>query len=309
MNTAADFKKVDASSYDALAANFDHHTEKYSIYAVDRLLDLLDLTSSPTVLDIGCGTGVVALTAAQRAPSARITGLDLSDGMLAFAREKAATMDLGERVSFIKGDAEALELAADSIDAAVSLYAWRHLPNPAKATAEVFRVLRPGGTFAVAVGSGPKLLSADGLQSVLARPARILAKAGGRELSACDHIDALVARMLPLSGAAEEAAWTTGHHEFSGSLESMLAGAGFTVKTSGWVGRTFEVPSVDDFWDLQATFSSTARKRINAAGEAKAAAVRAEFDRECGAVLARGGRLVYRVGAAYVAASKPAARG
>lgn len=280
MTAEHEFKVRDATSYDRLADSFDQHTEQYSTYAVDSLLAKVSPQRSGRIVDIGCGTGVVALTLAEREPGVTVTGIDLSDGMLAFAAAKAAKLKLGDRVEFIKGDAEALNLPGNSVDAVVSLYAWRHLPNPGKAAAEVFRVLRPGGLFAVAVGSGPKLASFAGIRAAINLPFRSLAKIRGRELSAGDHIDNLVARLLPDGGA------------------------GFRVTSSEWIGREYEIACPEDFWDLQTTFSSVARKRIADASEVQRARLRAVFDDECSAVLGRGGRLVYRVGAAIVAAEK-----
>lgn len=224
--------------------------------------------------------------------------------MLAVSRAKAMALGLAGRAVFVKGDAEALDLPDASFDAALSLYAWRHLPNPAKAASEAFRVLRPGGRLVVAVGSGPRALSLAGARVALATPGRALAKAMGRELRACEHIDALVARLLPARQHEENAGWTRGHHEFSGSLSELLTRAGFEVSGSDWMGEAFEIGAAEDFWDFQVTFSSTARKRLAEASPAAAAALRAEFDRQCKATLGKGGRLVYRVGAAIVTAVK-----
>lgn len=304
MVDVADFKSRDAESYDLLAESFDHHTERYSHYAVDALLDFVDMDASRHVIDIGCGTGVVALALGQRAPQIRVTGIDLSEGMLAFARAKADRLGLADHVTFSKGDAEALAIESGSVDAAVSLYAWRHLPNPAKAAAEVHRVLRRGGRFAVAVGSAPRLLSGAGLRAAIEVPFRRLSAARGQELSACDHIDRLVERELSLPAGGEEAAWTEEHHEFSGSMNALLSEAGFAIVGSIWRGRQYQVDNAEDFWDLQTTFSSVARKRIAAASAAEQARLRAAFDAECGRVTSRGGRLMYRVGAAIVCGEK-----
>ncbi|CAN5187750.1 hypothetical protein BH09PSE3_BH09PSE3_00350 [soil metagenome] len=305
MTQATDFKSRDAASYDALAPSFDFHTEKYSGYAIDRLIAGIDLHDGGHIVDIGCGTGVVSFALTRRAPEAKITGIDLSDGMLAFARAKAANLPLPTNLTFAKGDAEALTLEDASVDGAVSLYAWRHLPNPEIATAEVFRILRSGGRFSVAVGSGPKLLSVDGVRAALNLPVRKVAELRGRELSACAQIDRLVEQFLPPGQSDEAAAWTGGHHEFSGSLSELLARAGFRIIHSSWLGRQFDVASEEDFWDLQSTFSSVARKRISDATDADRTALRSAFKEECLTVQKNGGRLVYRVGAAIVCAEKP----
>jgi ubiquinone/menaquinone biosynthesis C-methylase UbiE len=299
-------KARDAQSYDELAEAFDHFTDMVSVDAARRLVSAIPEARGGHVLDIGCGTGIVTLTAAEQlGPETKISGLDLSEGMLAVATRKAKDRGLAGQVAFVRGDAEALDFADGSVDAVVSLYAWRHFPNPEKAAAEVFRVLKPGGLFAVAVGSRAPLLSPAGIANAFSVLLSKLAQARGRELAANAHIDALVERMLPRTAGDEVAEWTKAHHGFSGSLQKLVSDAGFRILRSGWTGKTFDFSSSEDFWQLQSTFSSMARKRIADASPENAQALRAEFDRETGRVLAAGGRLVYRVGAAIVIARKP----
>lgn len=292
------FKTDDAHSYDGMIENFDSFTDQFSHYAVDEILACIRSDGRGELLDIGCGSGVVTLAAAKAfGPSSRITGLDLSSEMLAFAGQKAERAGLADRIRFVEGDAEALPFADAAFDSVVSLYAWRHLPNPAAATREAFRVLRPGGTFVLAVGSGPELMSLEGVRAALAAPWRMLALKRGMELTACGHLDALIEQYLPRAKQAEVAEWTVGHHSFSGSLEGLLSGAGFTVSHSRWAGRSYVIDQPEDYWRLQATFSTIARKRIADAAPDQVADLKAEFRKQCDAVQSRGGKLMYRVGA------------
>jgi len=96
------------------------------------------------VLDVGCGTGVVAMTAARK--GARVTGADLTPALLERARENASIMGL--EVEFHESDVEALPFAEGSFDVVVSQFGHMFAPNPAQATAEMLRVLKPGGTIA-----------------------------------------------------------------------------------------------------------------------------------------------------------------
>ncbi len=146
MDSSDDFKVRDAESYNSVVENFDQLTDSYSTYVVDRLLDRLGSTPGARLLDIGCGTGIVSLRAASRfGASTKVTGIDLSDGMLKTARRKAEKLGLAGHAEFIKGDAEKLSLPDESADCAVSLYAFRHFPNPEKAMQELLRVLKSGG--------------------------------------------------------------------------------------------------------------------------------------------------------------------
>jgi SAM-dependent methyltransferase len=225
--------------------------------------------------------------------------------MQKFCRRKADQMGLTDCVYFAEGDAEALTFANHSFDSMVSLYAWRHLPDPTVATLEAFRVLRPGGTFVLAVGSGPPLLSIEGLRPATNGPQRWLARKRGLELTACDHLDALIEKHLPRSKQAEVADWTVGHHRFSGSLSDLLRGAGFRVIVSGWAGRTYAINTHQDYFQLQATFSPIARKRIAYAAPEQIEALKMEFREQFDAVQRRGGKALYRVGASIFSAIKP----
>ena len=70
------------------------------------------------------------------------------------------------------------------------------------------------------------------------------------------------------------------------------------------MGGEYIIESPEEFWDLQATFSSKARKRLSRASEADSAALRAGFLAACRDVQGRGGELIYRVGASIVTASR-----
>lgn len=300
MNSQTEFKKNDAASYDNLAQTFDHFTDQFAQYAVNEIVARLG-SEHQHILDIGCGSGVVALhTAGKHRAAKKITGVDLSEGMLAQASEKSERRGWTDNLVFEKGDAENLAFDDCSFDAAVSLYAFRHFPNPEKAAEELFRVLRPGGRAVIAVGSAPKLASISGVKALWNRPWRALRQSWQLELAACDQIERLVDTELNALEMGEEAEWTHGHHGFSGSIESLLRNAGFTIQSSKWVGESYKIASVSDFWELQSTFSSRARKRLGNASEDDVKRVRAKFEQECERVLERGGSLVYRVGAAIV---------
>ncbi len=99
-----------------------------------------------TVLDVGCGTGVVAITAAR--VGAKTTGLDLTPELLEQARQSAAVA--GVTVAWNEGDAEALPFPDASFDIVLSQFGHMFAPRPDATTREMLRVLRPGGLIAFA---------------------------------------------------------------------------------------------------------------------------------------------------------------
>jgi SAM-dependent methyltransferase len=109
-----------------------------------KLVKFAQVTPGQNVLDVACGTGVVAVTAARR--GAVVSGLDLSPVLLERARHNA---DLaGVAVAFTEGDAEALPYPDASFDVVLSQYGHIFAPRPAVVLAEMLRVLKPGGRIA-----------------------------------------------------------------------------------------------------------------------------------------------------------------
>jgi SAM-dependent methyltransferase len=111
-----------------------------------QLVDAARVASEDRVLDVGCGTGVLARAAADRvAAEAQVTGLDLNEGMLAVARR------LRPQIDWRHGDATKLPFPDGSYDVVVSQFALMYFPDRGAAIKETVRVLRPGGRLAVAV--------------------------------------------------------------------------------------------------------------------------------------------------------------
>jgi malonyl-CoA O-methyltransferase len=102
-------------------------------------LDQLQIVPT-TVLDLGCGTGYFYPDLRRRYPDARYLGLDLAQGMVEYARSRV----VGE-CDWLVGDAEALPLAANSVDLVFSSLAVQWCYRPEHLFAELSRVLRPGG--------------------------------------------------------------------------------------------------------------------------------------------------------------------
>jgi SAM-dependent methyltransferase len=235
--------------------------------------------------------------------------------MLARAAARASARGLADRVRFERGDAEELDLASESRDGVLSLYALLHFPDPASAVGEMRRVLRPGGKLVVAVGRPPLRSSLEGLAYLVRRLPLLAEQLRGRSLMAPALLDALVAEMLPAdrlgSHASTELPAARHHHQDAGpgSLASLLTRAGFEGVQTAWDARLGVLDEVEEFWDLQATFSSFARDRIAAAREwapERVAALRERFEESCREAVRRGGRLLYPYAAYYASASRPA---
>jgi SAM-dependent methyltransferase len=96
------------------------------------------------VLDVGCGTGVAALTAARA--GARVRALDLSPTLIERGRQHATLA--GVEIDFTEGDVEAMPYADSTFDVVISQFGHMFAPRPEVAISEMLRVLKPGGTIA-----------------------------------------------------------------------------------------------------------------------------------------------------------------
>jgi ubiquinone/menaquinone biosynthesis C-methylase UbiE len=113
-----------------------------------RLVELADIRAGERALDVGCGTGTLALLAKQAAPGAELVGIDADPEMLARARAKPG----GGAIQFDQGMADELPYEDGSFHKVVSSLVFHHLPHEVKegAAREIARVLRPGGEFHLA---------------------------------------------------------------------------------------------------------------------------------------------------------------
>lgn len=302
---ASDFKARDAGSYDPFIEQFDAFASRFCAPFADRLIALSCVASSERILDVGTGTGVVALRAVPRVgPQGLVVGIDLSDGMLHQARAKAARANVRE-LDFQKMDAEALAFADRSFHAVLSLFALTHFPNPSIALAEMQRVLRPGGRLAIGIGGGPLLLSRDAAGCAVRRVQRSVREWNGRQLTAPQFLDGLTREMLPDPIASEETAWAGRRLRRAARALEMVKEAGFVDLSLSWLEQHAVFETADEFWEAQVTISSVARKRILCASAAQVGQVRHAFDDACRRILSRRGRLVYPLAAFYVRGRKP----
>lgn len=136
-------KENSKASFDRQAAGYDQGMRGQHARSLYPLL-LARLARIPfrTALDLGCGTGEMLRLLLQADPGRELYGLDLSEEMLAEARAK-----LQGRAALKVGDSERLPYPDGMFDVVYCNDSFHHYPAPEKVLGEVFRVLRPGGTF------------------------------------------------------------------------------------------------------------------------------------------------------------------
>lgn len=108
------------------------------------------------ILDVATGTGDLAIALARALPGARITGIDISENMLAEGRRKVAEKGLDERITLQAGDAEALDFADARFDLVTVAFGVRNFGNIEAGLSEMRRVLKPGGRCLVLEFSEPR---------------------------------------------------------------------------------------------------------------------------------------------------------
>jgi len=112
----------------------------------DQVCNAAEIQSGEEVLDIGCGTGILARTVAERvAPRGSVAAIDLNEGMLQVARR------INQNILWRQSSAEDLPFSDNRFDVVVSQFAFMFIDDRQAAMAEVKRVIRPRGRIAIAV--------------------------------------------------------------------------------------------------------------------------------------------------------------
>lgn len=154
-----ELKRRVTSHWDRAAAPWDRWFEWYTVALrplVEWSLDAAAVTAGSRVLDVACGTGEPALTAARRVgPGGSVLATDIAPGMIAAASRRAHAAGL-TNVRFAVMDAEALDVPDESFDACTFACGLMFCPEPARALAGIRRALRSGGRFAISVWDHPR---------------------------------------------------------------------------------------------------------------------------------------------------------
>lgn len=130
----------------------------------DAIMSELRRRQCRRVLDLGCGTGQLAVRIASELPGCAVTGCDFSRGMLEHAVARSAGLP-SATVRWVRGDAGHLPFHAGAFDAVVSTEAFHWFPDQGAAAAEMHRVLAPGGLVLVALVASPTRLVASSLHA------------------------------------------------------------------------------------------------------------------------------------------------
>jgi arsenite methyltransferase len=145
------------SCCDPITINLYNEAEKSGLPANSVLASLgcgnptalIELKPGETVLDLGSGGGIDVLLSAKRVgPTGKAYGLDMTDDMLALARENQRQAGV-ENVEFLKGEIENIPLPDNSVDVVISNCVINLSADKDRVLHETFRVLKPGGRFAV----------------------------------------------------------------------------------------------------------------------------------------------------------------
>ena len=142
------------SMFDSIAAGYDafNHIASLNVDRGWRKKAILEVASirPSAVLDVACGTGDSTIALAKALPEdCLITGVDISENMLAVMRRKVASEGLEDRVYAETGDAEALRFPDGGFDAVTCDFGVRNFENLEMGLREMLRVLRPGGKLVI----------------------------------------------------------------------------------------------------------------------------------------------------------------
>ena len=141
--------------WDRMAQHYEREVDRRFASVVEGVVQRARLQAGEHVLDLGTGTGAVALRAASLVGAAgHVVGVDISNEMLALARDRAAALGLSN-VTFREGRAEAIPDDSSCCDVLLASLSLMYVIDLAAAAREIARVLRPGGRFVAAVWAGP----------------------------------------------------------------------------------------------------------------------------------------------------------
>ncbi len=161
------YKEKDSSKREQIAEMFDNVSPKYDflnhllsagidVWWRKKAISLLKKEQPKLLLDIATGTGDLAIEAVRQLNPDKVIGVDISEGMLSFGREKMKKLGLEQKIDMQLGDSEKLHFENNTFDAVIVSFGVRNFENLEKGLKDMCRVTKPGGTCVVMEFSKPK---------------------------------------------------------------------------------------------------------------------------------------------------------
>jgi demethylmenaquinone methyltransferase/2-methoxy-6-polyprenyl-1,4-benzoquinol methylase len=155
----ADKKEQVASMFDHIAKRYDFLNRFLSL-GIDQGWRKKAIANFGTqkihhLLDIATGTADMALMAHKTIAPAKITGIDISEGMMQYGRIKIANKGLNNQIQLVTGDSTAIPFGEEQFDAAMVAFGVRNFANLEKGLSEIYRVLQPGSKLVILEFSQP----------------------------------------------------------------------------------------------------------------------------------------------------------
>ncbi len=158
-NSALSKKEQVAEMFDGISPRYDF-LNRFLSAGIDlqwrkKAIRQLESLQPKSILDVACGTADMAIMSWQKLHPEKITGIDISEGMLAIGRQKVNKAGI-KAIELLKGDSEAINFEANSFDAVTVAFGVRNFQNLQQGLSEILRVLKPGGKLVVLEFSKPK---------------------------------------------------------------------------------------------------------------------------------------------------------
>lgn len=158
-NSALSKKEQVAEMFDGISSRYDF-LNRFLSAGIDiqwrkKAIRQLNSLQPKFILDVACGTADMAIMSWQKLHPEKITGIDISEGMLAIGRQKVNKAGI-KAIELLKGDCEAINFEANSFDAVTVAFGVRNFQNLQQGLSEILRVLKPGGKLVVLEFSKPK---------------------------------------------------------------------------------------------------------------------------------------------------------
>jgi SAM-dependent methyltransferase len=279
----AEFRDTQRAAWSSVAGGWRawwHVFEAGSAELNARLVAAAGVRAGHRVLDVATGIGEPALTAAAKVgPTGAVVGVDLSPGMLAFARERASEAGFAH-AEFLERDGEELGLEDAGFDAALSRWGLMLMLRPERAAASIALALRPGARLAASVWAPPEevpFLATSG------RVARAVLDLGPMDPDAPG----------PFRMAAE------------GRLDALLEGAGFADLRREKVGVRLVFDAPEDYVRFVGELSSSMQKTLEGRTEDERRAVWEALAEAASAFRGDDGRIVFDNAAWVVSGALP----